>query len=128
LWRQTKGIPNVPSPLVYRDVLYVIKEGGILTSLNPVTGEVFKQARVTGAIGPYFASPVAADGKIYLTDQEGHIAVLKAGPQWEILHVNALDEEIFATPALADGRIYVRTRGALYCFEVPPPAASNQIK
>ena len=119
LWRQVKGIPNVPSPLVYQNVLYVIKEGGVLTSLNPATGEVLKQARVTGAVDPYFASPVAADGKVYLTTQSGRIAVLKAGAQWEILQVNSMDEEIFATPALADGRIYVRTRAALYCVETP---------
>jgi outer membrane protein assembly factor BamB len=121
LWRQAKAIPNVPTPLVYQNVLYVIKEGGVLTSLNPATGETFKQGRVTGALGFYFASPVAADGKIYLTSQDGHIAVLKAGPQWEILRVNSMDEEMFATPALADGRIYVRTRAALYCMETPPP-------
>jgi outer membrane protein assembly factor BamB len=117
LWKQSKSIPNVPSPLVYRDVLYVVKEGGILTSLNPATGEVLKQSRVQGAAGMYFASPVAADGKLYLASQEGAIAVLKAGAQWEVVHVNALNEEIFATPALADGRLYVRTRSALYCFE-----------
>src|SRR6185436_17202187 len=120
LWRLAKGIPNVPSPLVYQNVLYIIKEGGVLTSLNPLTGEVLKQGRVTGALDAYFASPVAADGKLYLTSHTGHLAVLKAGAQWEILGVNNMDEECFATPALDDGRVYVRTRTTLYCFGTTP--------
>ncbi len=116
LWRYRKSIPNIPSPLLYRDVLFLIKEGGIFTSLNPKTGAVFKQARVPGALGQYWSSPVAGDGKIYIANQEGKVAVLKAAAQWEILAVNNLDDEIFATPAIARGRIYLRTRGTLYCF------------
>jgi outer membrane protein assembly factor BamB len=122
LWRLAKGIPNVPTPLVYQNVLYVIKEGGVLTSINPLTGEIYKQGRVTGAVDQYFASPVAADGKVYLTSHAGKVAVLKAGQQWEILGVNNLDEECFATPALEDGRVYLRTRSALYCFGTNAPA------
>jgi outer membrane protein assembly factor BamB len=121
LWRLAKGIPNVPSPLIYQNVLYIIKEGGVLTSLNPLTGEVLKQGRVTGALDAYFASPVAADGKLYLTSHAGHVAVLKAGAQWEILGVNDMAEECFATPALDDGRVYVRTRTTLYCFGTIAP-------
>jgi outer membrane protein assembly factor BamB len=116
-----KGIPNVPSPLIYQNVLYIIKEGGVLTSLNPLTGEVLRQGRVTGALDAYFASPVAADGKLYLTSHAGHVAVLKAGAQWEILGVNDMAEECFATPALDDGRVYVRTRTTLYCFGTTAP-------
>ena len=116
LWKRSKGLPNVPSLLVYQDVLYTVKEGGIFSSHDPSTGEVYKQGRLQGALDHYFASPVAADGKIYLVSRDGHAVVLKAGREWEILAVNALDEECFATPALAEGRIYLRTTKALYAF------------
>ena len=69
-----------------------------------------------GALGEYFASPIAADGKVFLANTEGKITVLKAGAQWEVLSVNEIDDEVSATPALSDGRVYVRTHGALYCF------------
>jgi outer membrane protein assembly factor BamB len=116
LWRFRKSIPNIPSPLLYRGVLFLIKEGGIFTSLDPKTGTVFNQARVTGALGQYWSSPVAGDGKIYISNQEGKVTVLKAAAQWEILAINDLEDDIFSTPAIQDGRIYLRTRGTLYCF------------
>jgi outer membrane protein assembly factor BamB len=115
LWRYRKALPNTSSPLLYQGVLYLIRDG-IFTSLNPETGEVFKQGRLSGALGSYWSSPVAADGKIYLASEEGKIVVVRANADWEILTVNNLDEDIFATPAIIDGRIYVRTRAALYCF------------
>jgi outer membrane protein assembly factor BamB len=116
LWRYDKSLPNIPSPLLYGGVLYVLREGGILTSLNPANGEVIKQARVPGATDSYFASPVAADGKIYLLSQPGKAAVLKAAGEWEVLGVTDLKEECWSTPAIADSRIYVRTQAALYAF------------
>lgn len=115
LWRYRKALPNTPSPLLYGGVIYLIRDG-IFTSLNPETGEPFKQARLTGALGHYWSSPVAADGKIYVASEEGKVVTVRAAPQWEILAVNNLDEEIFATPAIVDNRIYVRTRAALFAF------------
>jgi outer membrane protein assembly factor BamB len=116
LWKTAKTLPNVPSPLYYDGVLYTLKEGGIFTSINPKNGEVYKQARLQGALGTYYSSPVAADGKIYVANEDGKAAVLKAGPQWEVLHVVEFDAGIKATPALLDSRIYLRTHAALYCF------------
>ncbi len=117
LWRYDKGFAGViPSPLLYDGVLYVIKNGGILTAFNPATGEVLKAGRVQGALGGYSASPVAAEGKIYIASEEGKLAVLRAGRDWDVLAVNDLGEGSFATPALSAGRIYVRTDEALYCF------------
>ncbi|HUQ94140.1 MAG TPA: PQQ-binding-like beta-propeller repeat protein [Bryobacteraceae bacterium] len=116
MWAYTKSLPNVPSPLLYEDMLYLMKEGGILTSINPADGSVVKQARLTGALSQYFASPVAGDGKIYLASEAGNVVVVKAGKEWEILKVNNMDDEIHSTPALVDGKIYLRTRSALYCF------------
>jgi outer membrane protein assembly factor BamB len=67
-------------------------------------------------LGEYYASPVAADDKVFLASGEGKITVLKASGAWEVLQVNDLGEEIHATPALDGGRIYVRTRSSVYCF------------
>lgn len=116
LWKNSKTLPNVPSPLLYRGVLYTLKEGGIFTSFDPKTGQVQKQGRLQGALGTYYASPVAADGKIYLANEDGKTVVLKAGAQWEILHLGEFDAGIKATPAITGGRIYLRTHNALYCF------------
>jgi outer membrane protein assembly factor BamB len=116
LWKYERSLPNVPSPLLYEGVLYLLKEGGILTALHSRTGEVLKQSRVTGAPGAYFASPVAGDGKIYTVSEEGKLAVMRAGADWEIIGVNDFNESVHATPAIVDGKIYVRTHAALYCF------------
>jgi hypothetical protein len=117
LWRHDQGFAGViPSPLLYDGVLYVIKNGGILTAFDPATGEVLKAGRVRGALGGYSASPVAADGKIFVVSEEGQVAVLRAGRDWDVLAVNDLGEGSFATPALSAGRIYLRTDEALYCF------------
>jgi outer membrane protein assembly factor BamB len=118
-WRFKKNLPFIPAPLLYRDVYYMVRDGGIITSLNPATGQLLKQGRSPGALGEYYASPVAADGKVFLASGEGKMTVLKAAPEWEVLQVSNLGEEIHATPALSDGRIYVRTRSSLYCFGAP---------
>ena len=116
LWRVQKNLPYIPAPLLYRDVLYLVKTGGIVTSLDPATGRTLKEGRSLGALGEYYASPVAADGKVFLASTEGKVTVLKASAQWEVLGVNDLGDEIHSTPALSGGRVYVRTRGAVYCF------------
>ena len=77
---------------------------------------MLKQARLRGAVDSYYASPVAADGKVYIASRSGMVAVLKAGGDQEVLSVNKLGEEVFATPAIVGNRIYLRTASALYCF------------
>jgi len=116
-WRYYKTLPNVPSPLLVDDVLYLVKDGGIVTALDKKTGEVTKQGRLREAMDRYFASPVAADGKIFMAAETGKISVLEPGPQWEVVHVNDMGEEVWATPVITDSKIYVRTRSALYCFD-----------
>ncbi len=115
-WRYTKPVPQVPSTLLYKGVLYMINDSGILVSFDPATGNVLKQGRLHGAIDKYFSSPVAADDKVFLIGQGGQVSVLKAAGDWQVLAVNELDDECFATPAIADGHIYIRTRSALYAF------------
>jgi outer membrane protein assembly factor BamB len=119
-WKYGRAIPQLPSLVLYRGVLYMLNDSGVLTTLNPATGEVFKQARLRGVSDKYFASPVAADGKVYIAGNSGVVSVLKAGGDQELLATNKLDEDIIATPAIADGRIYVRTVAALYCFGTNP--------
>lgn len=117
LWRYNRQLPNIPSPLYYRDVLYVLKEGGILTTLNPTNGEIIKQGRVKDAIDAYFASPIGADGKVYLLTKGCKLAVVKAAGEWDLLAVNAIqDDDCWATPAISDRQIFVRTQSALFCF------------
>ena len=115
-WRFKKNLPYIPSGLVYNDVYYMVRDGGIITSLDPATGALLKEGRSKEALGEYYSSPVAADGKIYVINGDGKASVLKAGAQWEVLGVHDLGEEVRATPALDAGRVFVRTKSAIYCF------------
>ncbi|HEY2413123.1 MAG TPA: PQQ-binding-like beta-propeller repeat protein [Pirellulaceae bacterium] len=115
VWRYEKFAPFCASPLFYRDNLFVMKDGGILTCLDAATGKPAKSARVAGT-GNYYASPVAGDGKIYLLSQKGMLSVITAAKQWQLTHSIDFKEECYATPALVDGHIYLRTAGHLYCF------------
>jgi len=115
-WRFQKGLPMIPAPLLYQNVYYMVRDGGVVTALNPTNGQLIKQGRSPEALGEYYASPVAADGKVFFANVDGKITVMKAGASLEVLAVNDLGEEVHATPALDQGRIYVRTRMAMYCF------------
>lgn len=115
-WRHTKGLPYVTAALLYNNVLYVIRDGGILTTLDPVTGKVTREDRVKEAIGQYYASPVAADGKVFLVNKDGKASVLHAGADWKVLSTGDFGEQVIATPAIANSRVFLRTESALYCF------------
>lgn len=115
-WKYTRPVPQVPSTLLYRGTLFMVNDSGILISFDPASGKVLKQGRLKGAIDKYFASPVGADGKVYLVSQDGTVSVLEAKGEWEILSVTPMGDEVFATPAIADGKIYLRTKTALYAF------------
>ena len=115
-WKYHKSVPQLPSPLLYQKVLYMVNDGGIVTALNPETGGEIGQGRLKGAIDHYYASPVAADGKIFMLSETGKVVVLPPGGSLEPMVVNDLGDDIYATPAISDGKIYIRTRGWLYCF------------
>jgi len=115
-WKYTRPVPQVPSTLLYGGALFMVNDSGILFSFNPATGDVIKRDRLMGAIDKYFASPVGADGKVWLVSQDGTVSVVSAKGEWETLAVNKLEDEVFATPAFADGRVFIRTRSALYAF------------
>ena len=116
VWNLKKSYPSIPAPLVYRGVMYLMKEGGVVTSLDPISGQVLKQGRTPDALEEYYASPIAADGKVFMVSASGKVTVLKAGAQWEVLATNDLGEEVWATPAIAGSNLYIRTRNALYSF------------
>ena len=116
LWRHQKALPDTPSPLLINDVIFLVKDGGIVTSLDPASGRVLKQGRLKKAIGKYWSSPVGAGDRVYLVSEEGDLTTLKATGDWEVLATTRLQEDCLATPAIAGGRIYVRTLSALYCF------------
>ena len=117
-WKYRRSVPQLPSPLIYKGVLYMVNDGGIVTTLKPETGEVIKQGRLAGALGAYYASPVAGDDHVYFVSEQGAMAVLAPTGDLTPIAVNLLGEDCYATPALADGRIYVRTRETLWAFGV----------
>jgi outer membrane protein assembly factor BamB len=114
-WRETRGVPEVPSPLCYENRLYLVKNGGILTCRDAQTGRLIYQQRL-GAEGGYYASPIAGDGKVYAASDRGVITVITSGSHFELLAQNDLNEPIRATPAVAGGRLYIRTDQHLYAF------------
>jgi outer membrane protein assembly factor BamB len=116
-WKYHRGIPQLPSPLIYQDVLYMVNDGGgRITMLNPDTGELLLQGRLPGQSDTFYASPVAGDGKVYIPSEKGQVFVLAPGPRIEPIAINDMGDGIYATPALVDGRIYLRTLNTLYCF------------
>lgn len=125
LWRHQKSLPDVSSPVLYRGILYLVRNGGIVTALDPTTGEVLKQGRLRDALEGYYASPVAGDGKVYMVSDAGRAVVIEAGADWKVLQTNDLAEDVYATPAIGSGCLYVRTASRLYCFGLQDRAASD---
>lgn len=116
-WKATRGLPYVASPLYYDGRIYLIRDGGMLSSFDAKTGSPFYLQERLEATGSYYASPVAADGRIYLASLSGRLTVIKAGgDKPEILHQADFGDRIFATPALAGDRLYLRTQSKLYAF------------
>ena len=120
VWRHTRGMPSLGGALLYEGVLYVVRNA-IVSAFDPETGALLRRERIRAAIGDYYASPVAGDGKIYLASLDGKVTVLRASADWEVLSTADLGEQLIATPAIADGRVYVRTEETLYCFGDPGP-------
>jgi outer membrane protein assembly factor BamB len=122
LWRYDKGAAYVPSPILYRGLVYLVTDKGLVTCLDAKTGEVkYEGGRPPVAAG-LMASPVAVDGHILIPSQDGDTFVLKAGPTFEIVRTNPLGEPIGASPAVVGGRIYVR--GETHLFAIGRPSGS----
>ncbi len=115
VWKYQRGIPYVPSPLLHRGLLWMVKDGGIVTKLDAATGQLLQQERLPG-IGGYYASPVTGDGKVYFASESGVVSIVANQREWRVIGSREFKERIYATPVLQSGRIYLRTEAALYCF------------
>jgi outer membrane protein assembly factor BamB len=112
LWSTVNG-PDVPTPVTDGKYFYIVNDRGIVWCLDAKTGaEIYGQQRIKP--GTYSGSPVLADGKIYITNEDGLTTVIAAGPKFEVLAENALNDYTLSSPAISDGRIYIRTSGFLY--------------
>jgi len=114
LWSMDRG-PDVPSPIVDQDHVYLLNDKGILWCLDADSGDVvWGPERISSAI--YSASPILADGKLYATSEQGLTTVIQAGPQFKVLAENVIEEYTLASMAVANGQIFLRTAEHLYCL------------
>jgi outer membrane protein assembly factor BamB len=118
LWKYDKGTAYVPSPIAYRDLVYLVSDKGILTCIDARTGAVRYEGGRVPVPATVMASPVAYDGKILISSMEGDTFVIKAGPVHEVLKTNSIGEAIAASPAISQGRIFIR--GESHLFAIGP--------
>jgi outer membrane protein assembly factor BamB len=121
-WAELKNGAYMQTPLVYRGQLYTCRDNGVLNVFDPATGKsIYRQRLGSGRTG-FTASPVAADGKVYFTSEEGDVLVVAAGPEYKLLATNPLGETFMSTPAISEGILYFRTRGNLVAIGAGNPA------
>ena len=108
-WSVARGGAYMPTPLVYGDELYVVRTNGVLYCYDAKTGETRYEIRLASGAG-FTASPVAADGKVYLASETGDVHVVRGGPEFEEIALNSFDETTMASPAISEGRLFFRTR------------------
>jgi len=116
VWKYWRGTPYVPSPTVRQGVLWMVKDGGIVTRLDAETGQRLSDERLPGP-GSYYASPVAGDGKVYFASEAGVVSVVADKPEWQVISSHKFDGRIYGTPVLNGNRIFIRTEESVYCFE-----------
>jgi outer membrane protein assembly factor BamB len=108
-WSNDKNGTYMPTPIVYGDHLYTCNNNGLATCYEAKTGKQIYQRRIGGR-GGFTSSPVAADGRLYFTSEEGGVLVVKAGANYELLATNPMGDVCMATPAISDGMIFIRTQ------------------
>ncbi|MFN0077795.1 MAG: PQQ-binding-like beta-propeller repeat protein [Prosthecobacter sp.] len=119
-WEKKKGLPYVPSALLYRGSLFIVKDGGLASSFDAKTGVAkYEQERI-GTSGSYYASPVAANGHIYLVNLAGKATTLATGDKLNVVWNSDFKESIAATPAIAGDTLLVRTATKLFAFKSGP--------
>src|ERR1044072_5249807 len=112
-WTTSKGSPYTPTPIIYGDLFYVLADNGVLSAYDAKPGENIYQQRLPTS---FSASPVAANGKLYLSSEDGDVFVVKAGRQYELISRNTMGQALMATPALAPGMLIVRAEDAIYAL------------
>jgi outer membrane protein assembly factor BamB len=115
-WRLERGSPYTTTPLVYDGLLYILTDNGILSAYQVTDGARVYQQRLARDAGSFSASPVAADGRVYLASEDGQIYVVRAGRTFELLATNDMNEVCMATPALTGDLLLVRTKSHLYAL------------
>jgi hypothetical protein len=115
-WSKQRGGPYMPTPVVYGDILYTCSNQGVLTAYNADKGDRLYQERLGGKGGAFTSSPVASDGKLYLSSEDGDVFVVKTGPKYELLSTNPVGEVMMASPAISDGMIFVRAHNHVFAF------------
>jgi outer membrane protein assembly factor BamB len=115
-WSMQRGGTYMPTPLIYGEYLYTCANHGVMACYNAKTGERLYQQRIGDRGGAFSASPVASDGKIYLSSEDGDIFVVKAGPKYELLATNPMGEVLMSTPAISDGVIFVRGQHSVFAI------------
>lgn len=114
LWKYEKGTAYTASNIAYGDYLYLITDKGILSCLDAKTGAVKYDNGRPPTPARYTSSPVAFDGKLFITSEDGDTQVIQAGPEFKVLGTNALEEPVMASPAIAGGSLYIRGTKSLY--------------
>ena len=113
-WSVTRGGGYMCTPLVYRDLTYIVTYQGILTVFDAKTGELkYRQRLLENTASAFTSSPVANDGKVYIASEDGQMIVFKAGPVFERIATNDMGGSVLATPAISEGRLLVRTQNTL---------------
>jgi outer membrane protein assembly factor BamB len=116
VWSRANRAPFTPTPVVYRGLLYVLANNGVLDAYDVKTGEEIYRQRSPEVGSGFSASPVAADGKLYLSNEDGQIIVVGAGREFRHVATNAMGELVMATPALSRGVLYVRGAGSVFAI------------
>jgi outer membrane protein assembly factor BamB len=106
----------MPTPLIYGGLLYVLANNGVFDAYNLKTGDEIYRQRLPEVGSGYSASPVAADGKIYLSNEDGEMLVVVAGPTFKHIATNSIGEPLMATPALSEGVMYIRSARTLFAI------------
>ena len=119
-WALHRNIPEIPSPVLYRDRIYLVRDGGILSAIEASTGDVIYRKRLR-ATGHYRTSPVVANDHVYVISEVGVVSVVKVGDEFEVLHQQSLGEPVAATPAIDKTTIYIRTEKRLIAFRAKSP-------
>lgn len=114
VWKHRKGVPAKPTPVIVGEAIYMVSDSGVASSIEVATGKPVWQARVGGE---FSASPIAADGRIYVSNQDGATTVMAPGREFKLLASNKLDEGCMASPAAVGKAIYLRTKTHLYRIE-----------
>lgn len=116
-WAIHNNLPETPTPILHNNIIYMIRDGGVITAVSATNGKTLYRKRLPSATGHYRASPVIANNHLYLISQEGELSVIKTGDDFELVHQHDFEDRTEATPAIEGSTIYIRTDKKLYAFK-----------